>query len=98
MKGTRFEDDNGDEFWDTQGAYKPWSTSDGMHGWLVRPPGCPHPLPIGGNLSGHDVEEHADGTITVEPNPPVNPSNSNSILCPQCGWHGFVEHGFWRKV
>jgi hypothetical protein len=42
----------------------------------------------------HEIEEHEDGAITVE----AKPSNSNSILCPFCGWHGYIEHGVWRSV
>lgn len=38
----------------------------------------------------HEVEEHEDGTITVEP----RPGNSNSILSP-CGWHGYIHRGVW---
>ncbi len=53
------------------------------------------PLPIG---AGHVVEEHEDGHITVRPNPPSDPGNSNSILCPLCGWHGYVDHGRWYTV
>jgi hypothetical protein len=33
-------------------------------------------------------------TITVEP----KPGNSNSILCPTCGWHGYIDHGVWRDA
>lgn len=45
------------------------------------------------NLSRHDVLEHPDGTITVEP----------SILVQQRGdtppqWHGYLERGVWRQV
>lgn len=57
------------------------------------------------NLSGHTVEEHEDGTITV----------SRSIRVFQLGpfsqtsrgperdkevelWHGFLEHGVWRDA
>lgn len=39
----------------------------------------------------HEVEEHDDGTITIEP----RPGNSNSILSPQ-GWHGWLYRGVWR--
>jgi hypothetical protein len=38
----------------------------------------------------HEVEEHEDGTITVEP----RPNNSNSILSPR-GWHGYIHQGVW---
>ena len=42
----------------------------------------------------HDVDEHDDGTITIE----AKPTNSNSILCPFCGWHGYIDRGVWREV
>jgi hypothetical protein len=44
-----------------------------------------------GNLSGHDVTEHEDGTITVSPSIAV--SNDTGEL-----WHGYLEHGIWREV
>jgi hypothetical protein len=46
--------------------------------------------PMIGNLSGHQVEEHDDGTITVSP----------SILTGrgERQWHGYLEHGVWREV
>lgn len=42
-----------------------------------------------GNLSGHKVTEHHDGTITVSP----------SILLDngQFKWHGYLEYGIWRE-
>ena len=51
------------------------------------------------NLALHNVVEHEDATITVEP--------SIGIVDPQHGepndplhflWHGFLERGVWRKV
>lgn len=49
-------------------------------------------LPIVGNLSGHQVIEHEDRTITVSP----------SILITKPGtddrWHGYLERGIWREV
>lgn len=46
-------------------------------------------LPKGGvgNLADHQITEHEDGTITVNP----------SILMPG-EWHGYLEHGVWREV
>lgn len=71
----------------------------GIEVWNIRPP-CGHngmigPEPAG---KGHQVDEHEDGTITVEP----KPGNSNSILCTwpvdgkPCGWHGYIDRGVWR--
>ena len=42
-----------------------------------------------GNLAGHDVIEHEDGTITVFPS--ILVSDDTGEL-----WHGFLEHGIWR--
>lgn len=55
----------------------------GHHIELTMPPAQPH----------HEVEEHEDGTVSIEP----RPSNSNSVLC-YCGWHGYVAHDVWRKA
>jgi hypothetical protein len=45
-----------------------------------------------GNLDGHQVTEHDDGTITVSPSILISdPDPSNS-------WHGYLEHGVWREV
>jgi hypothetical protein len=54
--------------------------------FLCRPP---DPRFQSGNLSGHSVVEHEDGTITVSP--------SILITEPNVGqWHGFLERGVWR--
>jgi hypothetical protein len=55
--------------------------------WAAVPADGP---PMIGNLSGHQVEEHDDGTITVSP----------SILTGrgERQWHGYLEHGVWRQV
>lgn len=44
-----------------------------------------------GNLQGHDVTEHDDGTITVSPS--ILVSDDTGEL-----WHGYLEHGVWRQV
>ena len=55
-------------------------------GWWIRPPRGSM-----GELSGHTVVEHDDGTITVSP----------SILIPDRrpgkSWHGYLERGVWRE-
>lgn len=53
--------------------------------WYARPP-WKH---ASGNLKGHTVTEHDDGTITVSP----------SILIQTVvgDWHGFLERGVWRE-
>lgn len=74
----------------------------GHYGWFAQ---HPDPCPVNALLligprppgAGHHVEEHEDGHITVRPNPPGDPGNSNSILC-ECGWHGYIDHGRWYTV
>ncbi len=100
--GRRVEDHD-DFYADPPGVWWKWESvnlSDGgpsVVRWMVRPP-CGHHFMLapGGERAGpaHDVDEHDDGTITVEP----KPTNSNSILCPLCGWHGYLERGVWREV
>jgi hypothetical protein len=58
--------------------------ADGM--WVCRTPNG-----RGGNLSGHEVIEHEDGTITVSPSILVSSERGEE-------WHGFLEHGIWRSV
>jgi len=42
------------------------------------------------NLARHQVTEHEDGTISVSP--------SILISSHDTSWHGFLEHGNWRRV
>ena len=42
-----------------------------------------------GNLSSHSITVNEDGTITVSPSIWFNTPT---------GWHGFLEHGVWRRV
>jgi hypothetical protein len=78
-------------------GYAKWPTDDGYDAWMVMTPDrCLFMLANpGSNIGGavHEVEEHEDGTITVEP----RPGNSNSILSPK-GWHGYIDHGVWRAA
>ena len=53
-------------------------------------------IPIGeegmlGNLSGHEVVENEDGTITVAPSILVT-GGSDGL-----SWHGYLERGVWRE-
>ncbi len=43
-----------------------------------------------GNLSGHCIVEHEDGTITASPSIMHKEPNVGN-------WHGFLEHGVWRE-
>jgi len=54
--------------------------------WYCKVPGC-----LMGNLTGHEVTEHDDGTITVSPSILINGGEKNQ-------WHGYLEHGVWRSV
>ena len=49
-----------------------------------------------GNLKGHEVTEHEDGTITVSPSILVlKPRTKNT---PQQNlWHGYLVRGEWRE-
>lgn len=50
--------------------------------WWARPP-----KGSTGILSDHEITEHEDATITVNP----------SILMPD-QWHGYLERGVWRTA
>lgn len=49
-----------------------------------------------GNLKGHDVVEHEDGTITVSPLILVEEDDESGN--PVEVWHGYLERGVWREV
>lgn len=44
-----------------------------------------------GNLSKHEVVEHADGTITVSPSILITGHHGKQ-------WHGWLEKGVWREA
>lgn len=52
--------------------------------WCVTPNGHV------GNLDLHDVTEHEDGMITVSPSILIEDHTGEL-------WHGWLEHGDWRK-
>jgi hypothetical protein len=93
-------------FDDHQGQPVVWKTSiDGVTCWHARHPGDRKGNSKGNMLlgpdppaAGHYVEEHEDDHLTVRPNPPAEPGNSNSILCPICGWHGYIYNGDWQQI
>lgn len=58
----------------SEGDY--WRDDDGM--WWVRPPNSG-----AGTIEDHEVTEHEDGTITVEPSIDAGT------------WHGFLRRGTW---
>lgn len=86
-----------EEFWaDPPGVWWKWDRvrdgDDVGPRWLVRPP-CGHHFMLAHGTPRHEVDEHADGTISVE----RKPGNSNSILCVECGWHGWIRRGEWYQ-
>lgn len=56
--------------------------------WYCNPPGTD----LLGNLAGHEVVEHDDGTITVSPSILISSPRSSFQ------WHGYLERGIWRQV
>ena len=48
-----------------------------------------------GNLSGHDLTEHEDGTLTVAPSILISTRRGGQDV--QL-WHGYLERGVWREV
>jgi len=48
-----------------------------------------------GNLAKHTVVEHEDGTITVSPSILISVTDSKGKRIEL--WHGYLEHGIWRK-
>lgn len=47
-----------------------------------------------GNLSGHEVVEHEDGTISVSPSILVTTREHGADVEL---WHGYLERGVWRQ-
>lgn len=69
--------------------------------WACRPPTKHFPglekqqHPLSGNLSGHQVTEHEDGTITVSPSILIQYTWGNPPISVE--WHGYLERGVWRE-
>lgn len=68
-----------------RGDYGTVNTPDGPS-WSACTPSGDH-----GNLDGHEITEHEDGTITVSPSILVTAGRE------EC-WHGYLERGVWREV
>ncbi len=62
---------------------------DSVGQWYCVPPNQPELL---ANISGHQVTEHEDGTITVSPSILV------SLKHLGLQWHGYLECGIFREV
>ena len=65
------------------GEYTKWTTRSGVAMWMACTPNGLH-----GNLSGHTVVEHEDGTITVTPSILVTGHDAR--------WHGVLKAGVWE--
>lgn len=81
--------------WQADGRIEPGDFGKVDGEWLVKSPdGVVFQLASerSPDASGrhHEVEEHEDGMISVEP----RTNNSNSILSPR-GWHGWIRRGVW---
>lgn len=52
-----------------------------------------------GNLGGHDVTEHDDGTITVFPSILISEQRQDErgTWTDRELWHGYLERGVWRS-
>lgn len=83
MCGVRLADGTPDGF-PPRGAY--WRDSRGA--WMAMTPNG-----YLGDLSGHEVTEHDDGTITVSPSIRVSSHRHGRDV----SWHGYLERGWWRE-
>lgn len=52
---------------------------------------CPPDSDLVGNLSGHEVVEHEDGTISVTPSILISSHKGES-------WHGWLTYGKWQQA
>lgn len=92
MQGTRIFLNDGEDYHLLEPGEYAVSPADGN--WYaavpVLRPQFPHVLVA--NLHKHKVEEHEDGTITVEPSILVMGYDNDCEL----RWHGYLEKGIWR--
>lgn len=90
MKGERVYAKDGD-LWLKPGEYG-INPRDGI--WYA----CT-PSGLWGNLAGHEVTEHEDGTITVSPSILVTGhADEDGNPIEKVVWHGYLEHGEWREI
>lgn len=66
---------------------KPGDYGKAFDRWYVMTPNG-----LCGNVTGHSVIEHEDGTITVSPSILVNNGDGG------VSYHGYLEKGVWREV
>lgn len=68
--------------------YGKWIENGVDHGWYAETPNG-----HGGNLNGHDLTVHPDGTLTVAPSIQVTWMVKGQEVEL---WHGYLEKGVWR--
>jgi hypothetical protein len=78
------------------GEYGRFDQDGVFHGWHGIPAGTDPEDWMCANLSGHEVEEHEDGTITVKPSILIGGHNRQTGARKE--WHGYLERGIWRQV
>lgn len=76
------------ELWLAKGDYG-LDPRDGI--WKASPPG--EDSPGLGSLENHQVTEHEDGTITVEPSILITTEENDCSI----QWHGYLRRGVWEK-
>jgi hypothetical protein len=76
------------------GDYGRFERDGVFYGWHGVPAGTDPSWWLASNLSGHEVIEHEDGTITVSPSILVR---GHDQAGKPVEWHGFLERGEWRK-
>jgi hypothetical protein len=89
MQGTRLPDGEMEHDPFKPGTYGRLKIGAKRRDWIWV---CTTPNGHHGNLSGHEVVEHEDGTITVSPSILISGGPDGGEL-----WHGFLEHGVWRS-
>jgi hypothetical protein len=87
MNGRRVGDDIEPHLYEP-GDYGRWNGT-----WYCKTPSNAEGNSFLGNLSGHDVREHEDGTLTVSPSILVSEGRADREV-----WHGFLERGIWRTA
>jgi hypothetical protein len=89
MQGKRVDEQPGEKGQYPFPRLQPGEYGKGRDGiWYCVPPAWDDAMP--GNLGGHKIIEHEDGTITVSPSILISEGQGHS-------WHGFLERGVWRQ-
>lgn len=61
--------------------------------WYARAPGDPNES-LTSNLSNHEVTEHEDGTISVNPSILITGYDNDCKI----QWHGWLKRGMWQEA